>query len=376
MAGLGVGVALFLLGRALTPYLTQSIFGSGFFGSDLRPAWPLALALLVAVPLLAVGIAVLSLRRIVIEPLGVVRSAPVVRRRLWWRLVPFVLGGGLIATQLGPRGVENLVTVGIVLLLTGVPTLLPYVVERTASRLGGGPPSWQLAVRRLQLDSATSARIVGGVAAALAGAIALQTLFIPAEQEFTESPSGNAEQIGVDVLVGRTDEADRLVTALRGIDGTTAGPVRVTGSLVDSQDRYDLLYVAPCPVLRTMARLARCEDGDAYRVGPPGPRTADAPPRPRPGAPVWFIGNDDVGRPARASGPSPRPWRPLAPAVTVPRRARTTARTRVAVAGRSRESSRHPERSPTRATPSSTSPERWRRTRASRRSSSGYATRS
>src|SRR5439155_609497 len=66
------------------------------------------------------------------------------------------------------------------LVLTGVVALLPWLVEAAVRRLGraaGGTVSWQLAVRRLQLDSAASARVVAGVAVAAAGTIGLQMLF-------------------------------------------------------------------------------------------------------------------------------------------------------------------------------------------------------
>jgi hypothetical protein len=298
LAGIGAGVVLFLLGRQLTPLLTQSVFGSGFFAADIRPSWSLAILTVVAVPVLAVGIEIFSLRRTIVEPLGVVRRGRVVRRRLWWRLLPFVAGGGLLAIQIVARGgIQHSVTAGIVLMLLGVPLLLPWVVEHTVGRLGGGTPSWQLAVRRLQLDSATSARIVGGVAVALAGGIALQTMFIPAQNEFVHANPDYSRQIRVSAPVERPSQVEEFAGALRNVHGVEGQIAYARGSLVAAGDRYVPLYVASCATLRRLAHIARCTDGDVFRsIPPPDPNATDdaapaVPPLPA-GTRVWFDSSD------------------------------------------------------------------------------------
>ncbi|WP_020573814.1 FtsX-like permease family protein [Actinopolymorpha alba] len=296
VAGLGAGGVLFVAGRSLTSYLTGPVFGGGFFASDIRPAPVLAVPILVAVPFLAVSLALFSLRRLVVEPLGVVRQARVARRRLWWRLLPFLAGGGLLAAQL--RGdfaafsAGNATIAGIVLLLLGVPAFLPWLIERTVHWLrGGGRPAWQLAVRRLQLDSASSARIVGGVATALAGGIALQALFIPAAATYVKENPDHGKAIFVDAHVADLDDGIRLAATLNGIDGVRTTPVIAQEALAGTRDRYASLHVATCPVLRSLAKIERCTEGDVFRAMPPPSKRTNDSEQLTPGDPVWFRNN-------------------------------------------------------------------------------------
>lgn len=161
------------------------------FPSYLNPSPLLALLVAVAVPAAAVLVTLLALRGVVIEPLGVVRTVRPPRRRLWWRLLPPLAGLVMLYPMIG-QGRENgdfneyLVVGGVLLLLVGITALLPWFVETVVSRLGKGGLSWQLAVRRLQLSSGAAARMVNGIAVAVAGAIALQMLFVGVEGDYTE----------------------------------------------------------------------------------------------------------------------------------------------------------------------------------------------
>ena len=171
--GLVLGAALFVTFRQIAPNF--EVLGYSVFSSDLTPAWPLVVLVVLVVPLLAIGSALFALRGTVIEPLGVVRGGRPVRRRLWWRALLVLIGVALLffARNQEPNSSRwiEMVGGGGALLLIGVPVLLPWLLERTVGGLRGGPVSWQLAVRRLQLDSGTPARVVGGVAVVLAGAI-------------------------------------------------------------------------------------------------------------------------------------------------------------------------------------------------------------
>ena len=107
-------------------------------------------------PAAAVLVSLLALRRVVAEPLGVVRRTESTRRRrLWWRLLLPAVGLLALAPAAG-QGADQIselrVAVGVIALLIGVAALLPWVVERVVGRLGAGKVAWQLAVRRLQLD--------------------------------------------------------------------------------------------------------------------------------------------------------------------------------------------------------------------------------
>jgi predicted lysophospholipase L1 biosynthesis ABC-type transport system permease subunit len=265
LAGLVVGAFVFLAGRGLIEHVT--LWDISVFTADVRPSLPLAVLVAIAVPLTAVAATVLGLRQVVLEPLGVVRQAGGRRRRLAWRLVPPVLGVALLA-QAGP-GDENLAAAAVVLLLTGVATLLPWLVEAVVRRLGPGAVPWQLAIRRLQLDGGSSARVVSGIAVAVAGAIALQTLFSGVESEYTKSGGGTRAQATVEDRFGRPlGTLPHRLAAVDGVRATTAVTV------------YDAVgtptAVGDCAALRELARIGRCRDGDAFS-------TDDVASRPDPG---------------------------------------------------------------------------------------------
>ena len=260
LAGLAVGALVFLAGRGLIEHVT--LWDISVFSADVRPSAPLAFLVVLAVPLTAVAATVLGLRQVVLEPLGVVRQAGARRRRLAWRLVPPALGIALLA-QAGP-GDENLAAAAVVLLLAGVAALLPWLVEAVVRRLGPGAVSWQLAVRRLQLDGGSSARVGTGIAVAVAGAIALQTLFSGVEAEYTQTSDGaRRAQATVEDRFGRP--LGTLPRRLAAVPGVRAAIGITVYDAVGTPSA-----VGDCAALRELARIGRCRDGDAFSTE--GPR--------------------------------------------------------------------------------------------------------
>jgi hypothetical protein len=224
--GVLAGALLFVLCRALARHV--ALFGISFFPSDIRPSAPLAAVVVIGVPAAAVTVTLATLRRVVIEPLGTVRRAAPRRRRLLWRLALPALGALLLAplagqdVASGETARELELAGGIVFVLVGVAALLPWAVEAAVRRLGGGSVSWQLAVRRLQLDGGTSARVVSGIAVAVAGAIALQTAFSGVEANAGKqvgSASERGEAIVSLARSGPTPSAARLRAALAATPG-------------------------------------------------------------------------------------------------------------------------------------------------------------
>lgn len=209
--GLVLGTGFFLAARQLAAKV--ELERVSVFPHDLDPSPLLALLVAVAVPAAAVGVTLFALRGVVIEPLGVVRTAKPSRRRLWWRLLLPVGGLALLYPMIG-QGRDNgsfneyMVTGGVVLLLVGITALLPWLVEFVVSRLGGGSVSWQLAVRRLQLSSGTAARMVNGIAVAVAGAIALQMLFAGVEGDYTKETGQDLSRAQMSVNVRTGPEVD------------------------------------------------------------------------------------------------------------------------------------------------------------------------
>ncbi len=128
-----------------------------------------------------------------------VRAAKPARRRLWWRLLLPIGGLAMLYPMIGKGNTSGnfnqyLVIGGVLLFLIGVTALLPWIVETVVARLGSGLVSWQLAIRRLQLSSGTAARMVNGIAVAVAGAIALQMLFAGVEGDYTKDTSNDLQR--------------------------------------------------------------------------------------------------------------------------------------------------------------------------------------
>ncbi|MFE1348591.1 FtsX-like permease family protein [Streptomyces sp. NPDC058757] len=283
LLGLAVGAGLFLAARQFAG--TVEIWDVNAFPSDVVPQTLLALLVLAVVPVASVVVTLLALRGVAIEPLGVVRTSTPRRRRLWWRLLILAAGAALLAPAIGDIRVEDTtidtVTIGAgtVLVLIGLTGLLPWLVEAVVKRLRGGPVSWQLAVRRLQLSSGTAARAVSGIVVAAAGAIALQMLFQSMEHTFTaETGEDTSRAQLVTTLNARNgDEArrtiDRLgtVEGVTGVIGTVDAHVYRPGPLKPGEDFSPLtpLSVGDCSSLREYAVLPSCADGDVFLLVPP-----------------------------------------------------------------------------------------------------------
>ncbi|WP_399928929.1 FtsX-like permease family protein [Streptomyces kanamyceticus] len=278
LLGLAVGGVLFLGLRQLIG--TIDMWQISAFPADLTPVASLAALVLVAVPVTAVVVTLISLRAVSIEPLGVMRSTKVRKRRLWWRvLMPLagfgiLLAAGRVGGDYGPP--VYAIGSGATLTLVGLAALLPWLVEATVSRLRGGPVPWQLASRRLQLSSGTAARAVSGITVAVAGAVALQMLFGAMHDDFNRMTGADPARAKISVRadVGDATLADKMIDGFR----TTKGVKRVIatvstyavrpGRLKDSEDIRPTtqLTVGTCANLRELARIETCEDGDTFVV--------------------------------------------------------------------------------------------------------------
>ncbi|MCX5204487.1 ABC transporter permease [Streptomyces sp. NBC_00237] len=274
LAGLVVGGGLFFLIRSMAGLITLEKIS--VFPSDLAPALWLVVLICVAVPASAILVTLLALRGVVIEPLGVMRTAKPVRRRIWWRLLMPVAGLGLLLPQMreGARGgdlSQPQVAAGVSLLLIGVTALLPWLVEAVVQRLGKGPVAWQLAVRRLQVNSGTAARTVNGIAVAVAGAIALQMMLGATSGRYTEDTGVDVSRTSMSVTVGANSpvapQIDALKAKIAKIPGAhlalDIGDANL-GDKAKSPEKIVTLTVGDCAALRQIAVLPSCRDGDAF----------------------------------------------------------------------------------------------------------------
>ncbi|MEH1096825.1 ABC transporter permease [Micromonospora sp. CPCC 205739] len=311
LLGVAVGGALFALGRQVVPLVT--LFDISVYASDVRPPLPLVGIVALAVPALAVLVSMVALRAVVVEPLGVTRRGVPARRRLWWRLLLPAVGLALLYPLTGIRNDGSAanryqVAAGAVLLLVGTVTLLPWATELLVRRLRGGPVGWQLAVRRMQLDSATSARLVNGIAVAVAGTIGLQMLFAGVGREFTTATGQDTSRAQVQVqLPAGPDTAgavQRLTTAA-GVTGANSTLI-TTAAIGGAEDDLVEVRVGDCAALAEFARLDRCADGDTFLVRAPGD-TATAAPRATltVDGTAWRLPTDARSVPSR---PTPAGW--------------------------------------------------------------------
>ncbi|MEJ3746775.1 ABC transporter permease [Actinomycetes bacterium KLBMP 9797] len=269
------GAVCFALGRQLVSLVT--LWDISLYGGDLRPSLPLAAAVAAAVPALAVTVTMVAMRGVVIEPLGVSRRAGTTRRRLWWRLILPLLGLALLYPLVGDirSGTGDhryQVGAGATLLLIGAVALLPWVIDLVVRGIRGGAVPWQLAIRRIQRDSATSARLVNGVAVAVAGTIGLQMLFAGVEGEFRTDTGADPARAEIVVNVGNVDARD-LPQRLRAVPGVTAatGILGTTAAKAGGRpDDVAGVYIADCVGLAEALVLERCADGDVF-MSKPGP---------------------------------------------------------------------------------------------------------
>ncbi|MFE6824526.1 ABC transporter permease [Streptomyces sp. NPDC057690] len=274
LLGLVLGTVFFLIGRQVAG--SVEVMGISVWPSYLDPSPALAALVALAVPAAAVLVTLFALRGVVIEPLGVVRTAKPARRRLWWRLLLPVGGFAMLYPMVG-QGHTNgdfnqyLVSGGVVLILVGITALLPWLVETVVSRLGSGGVAWQLAVRRLQLSSGTAARMVNGIAVAVAGAIALQMLFAGVDGDYTKPTGQDLTRAQMQVRV--PDGAPLAATARKFADTKAVSKVTALweGYLGDTSWNTENgpnlsteLTVGDCPALRELAKLPSCKDGDLF----------------------------------------------------------------------------------------------------------------
>ncbi|WP_086694285.1 ABC transporter permease [Streptomyces recifensis] len=251
--------------------------GESFYPAYLDPSPLLALLVALAVPACAVLVTLLAMRGVVIEPLGVVRTAVPARRRLWWRLLLPLAGLALLYPMIGQGHSggdfnQYLVIVGVLLFLIGVTALLPWLVERAVARLDPGPLSWQLAVRRLQLSSGTAARTVNGVAVAVAGAIALQMLFAGVQGQYEKNTGKDPSRAQLEIALsdhGRVGPAAAAVARTKGVRASVGLATASLGEKPRDADAALDVIVGDCASLRELAHLPSCRDGDTFALAGP-----------------------------------------------------------------------------------------------------------
>ncbi len=293
LLGIAGGAALFAAARLVLPHVEA--FGFSLYTSDARPDPLLALAVIGGVVAVAIGTTVLSMRRVAVEPLAVTRRGRGPRRRFWWRPLP-VIAGFAVLYPVGRHAPDAAgdhpwqVGIGAVLMLVGVVSLLPWAVDASVARLRGWSVSSQLAVRTLQSDGAGAARIVSGVAVAVAGAITLQMLLTA---EATQPQAIDESKTAATAYLPATlAELPRVRDGLARVPGVRSVAVSTNAEVTGHGGGNGLppnLTIGDCAALNLLAVVPDCDDraGGVYRaVFPTGEAPESANPRtavPQPG---------------------------------------------------------------------------------------------
>ncbi|MEU6555968.1 FtsX-like permease family protein [Streptomyces sp. NPDC046915] len=311
LLGLVLGTVFFLIGRDAAG--SVELMDISVFPSYLNPSPLLAVLVAVAVPAAAVAVTLFAMRGVVIEPLGVIRTARPARRRLWWRLLLPLAGLGMLYPMIGKGRTHGdfnqyLVAGGVLLLLIGVTALLPWVVETVVARLGSGGVAWQLAVRRLQLSSGTAARLVNGIAVAVAGAIALQMLFSGVDNAYTKQSKNDVSRAQMEVSVPSGVRLTAAGEKFAGTKGVLKATALASGELSTTRkdpETSSQLTVGDCAALREVATLPSCRDGDTFVVRG-GEGDSDTPKFAHPGRTLYLDPTYSDDRGAEAAWTVPR----------------------------------------------------------------------
>jgi hypothetical protein len=287
--GLGVFVALRPLAARLVPV------EGGVFATDLLPPTNQLVGVLLLVPLLALAVSLLAVRRLVVDPLGVRRRGRRRSRAGWWRLVPLSVGLAMLGVMWLRH--KNFVGLDLVLLLgggaltiVGLAVVAPAVSRLAGAllvRLPGVAP--RLAGRRLMADpSATARTLTGTVLVVFVGTWLLAWLPV------LKVSQGNEERSLSHILPGSTiwthpgrEPGPASAAALRRIRGVRQVVVIGTAQLAkpgfvevtdnSSADYPTQVAVVRCPDLAELlheqlpcgsASVFRMMDAQTFAYGP------------------------------------------------------------------------------------------------------------
>ena len=265
--GCALGVVLFLVTRPVLARLAPP--GDRWFPSDLAPPPAVILIVFAGVVTLSVAASLVSLRRVVITPLGVVRGGGKRVRASWrWAMLGTGLAGLWISMTLERDifGNDRLVIPFLVtsygLTALGAAAAAPVAgstVARFLARALQGP-GVTLGARRLAVDPRTAGRTVGGIViVVIAGAIT--SLYAGVYTEALGEAHFPASLAASTVIVEPTTPEPFDAERLRGVEG-----VREVAAAWEGWTRhgYNILIVDCEAVDATVVEdLPPCERGDA-----------------------------------------------------------------------------------------------------------------
>lgn len=234
---------------ALLPVWTRIPFqGVPFSAGELWVGLPALGGVLLGVPLLAALSGTVSLRRVVVSPLGVARRQTPPGMRWYRALLVLVALGGFAAVTKVVSGLEAAVVYGVMLsMLTlafvGLNLVGPWIIGLTGRFLAwrARTPATLLAARRLVDDPRASWRVVGGLglAAFVAGCLSI----LPAMASAEPSTDPVADLLLQDVVTGG------LVTlAISFAVAAASAGIQQAAAVLDRRREYELQRLAGVPV--------------------------------------------------------------------------------------------------------------------------------
>ena len=259
--GVVAGIGLFLLTRPLVAKIPLD--NATWFPASIVPPLGPALVLLLLIPVVGVGAAVVALRRVVVTPLGVQRrqtpGMPGVRRAiplvasilLLPVAIAFLRGGSTNVLAIGLVGVAfGGVIVGIVL----VGPWLTYLVGRVLHALPGGA-SMLLASRRLTDDPRASFGAIAGVIMAVFVASAFFSFVAYADgQEFDRAGVIAADQVYVEMPYNEGPPFAEVPARIAAVPGVRSVLPIATAELMEIGPAT--AWVVPCVDLAEAIRAA------------------------------------------------------------------------------------------------------------------------
>ncbi len=261
-----LGIVIFLL---LQPVLAGSaITGVKYFADQVTPTPAGYLIVLIGVPAVSAIAGLISLRRVVISPLGVARRttpAPPTAARLIVLLIGMALFGfGIASTtnkQIGPATYLGLIVIMVGLVVGG-----PYLTAQAARLLRGvlNGPSALLASRRLADNPKAAFRSVSG----LVLAVFLGTMvagILPTVEALNASPSAKA----LDKVLLDTFTASPVCGADANCSGNNSPGVPVHTALEQRIANYGLPPAAASSLLTGLSQFRGATVVPVYSVAAP-----------------------------------------------------------------------------------------------------------
>jgi hypothetical protein len=250
LLGALVGVAGYAV---LLPVWTRVPFqGTTFSAAELWVGWPVLVAACAVVPLLAVVSGVVSLRRVVVSPLGVARrqTPPGMRAVRAVLAVVAMVGFMVVTSVLGAFGAAAVAFgIGSLALGFGALNLIGPWVLGLLGRLrarAARTPAQLLAARRLVDDPRATWRVVGGLG--LAGFVAGALAVVPVIAGATPVGASRAERASNQILTGDLMRGALLTLTITFLVAAASAGITQAASVLDRRQELALQVLAGTPV--------------------------------------------------------------------------------------------------------------------------------